>query len=244
MEKKLELLIIFIFVLAFIPIINVSAVQVYVGVQITATTPTDGSGNADPGRLWCLPVGTTMGFLEGDPPGSGSYIGGYTETTAPTCPGNTIWSPLMDLTNEAPYTIRIHPVYPGSCSGYFDGYYCWETWDVPGENKNCIDVCGRYGQTPADTTATTTGDPSGLDCYEGYLGNCTVAEKLKGSSCSSCTDSNAATYFSKTTDDCFYNDHEHFACSWSDADYVRACMCVFEGGGADDFNFSYTPTGL
>jgi len=111
MNKKIFLLIIAA-VLFLVPLAKVSAIQTYVGVKITATTPTNSAGNAsDSGKLWCLPVGTYLQVASGSPFGSGlAPIGPSANpvyTTTPTCPGSTIWSGLLNLTNGSLYTIRI-----------------------------------------------------------------------------------------------------------------------------------------
>lgn len=240
--KKTLLFATFFTALAFFPIARVSATNVYVGVQVTATTPINNSGVADTGKLWCLPVGTTMGLQNGVPPGSGylTPVGSTSNpvtTILPTCPGSTIWSGLLNLTNGTPYTIRIYTPARSFCSGIFGDYnYCFETWDVVGQNKNCNDICAHYGQTPMS---------SGTDCYAGYYTyNCATIEALKGSSCSTCT-AGSYNYYSKTDNSCFYKANSYVNCAWSDPNYVRMCICNLNNStGYSSFNFSFTPTGI
>jgi len=243
MRKKTLLFISFFVVLVFFPIMRVSATQVYVGVQITATEPIKSDGTIDPGVLWCLPTGTTMGIMSGT-----SYITPVSPTVnpvttiLPTCPGSTIWSGLLNLTSGTTYTIRIapQPGYFTFCSGYNYGGYCYETWDVAGQNKNCYEICAHYGQTPV---------VSGTRCYNTLL-NCNTIEKLKGSpciggpSCSTGCCSGSYSYYSKTTNECWYYSGwgPDNGCYWSDPNYVRACICNVNSTLANlIFDLSFIP---
>ena len=238
MTKKTLFFIISLSVLVFIPIAKVSAVNVYVGVQIAATEPINSSGYPDSGKLWCMGVNTKMGVYSGTFPGSTivSAIGGTsnpTTITSPLCPGGTVWSGLLNLTNGTTYTIKIVTPNYAFCSGYHYSY-CYETWDVVGQGKNCYDVCGRYGQTPMT---------SGTDCYSGNVNDCSRINTLRGITCATCN-SGSYTYYSKTTNDCWYK-NGYAPCEWSDPNYVRVCVCTLNTtAGPYTFNFAYTPTGL
>jgi len=222
----------------FFPLTKITATNVYVGVQIAATEPLNSSSQPDPGKLWCMGVGTTVGVLSGAPPGT-SYLTPVSPTLnpittiTPTCPGGTIWSGLLNLTNGTTYTIRIITLNHAFCSGYYYSY-CYETWDVVGQGKNCYDVCGRYGQTPMT---------SGTDCYSGNVNDCSRINTLRGITCATCN-SGSYTYYSKATNDCWYKTG-YASCTWSDPNYVRVCVCTLNtNAGPYTFNFAYTPTGL
>jgi len=73
MPPKILFFIIFLAVLMFFPLTKITATNVYVGVQIAATEPLNSSSQPDPGKLWCMGVGTTVGVLSGAPPGT-SYL--------------------------------------------------------------------------------------------------------------------------------------------------------------------------
>lgn len=247
MIKQYQLLIILLIALIFIPLAGVNATQTYVGVQVASTEPATQASQPDTGKLWCLPIGTSMGLMY-----SGSYVTASSTIanpivlTTPTCPGSTIWSGLLNLTNEASYTIRITPAdgsHKDFCSGYFDtnNNRCQETWDVAGEDKNCNEVCGHYGQT-ANTDYGSGGD----NCYSSFSSDtCAVIAKIKGSACSSCTATNNFSYYSKVDGSCFWTSGAYASCGWSDPADVRICVCNLNSDAAgNNFDFSFIPSGL
>jgi len=241
MNKKIFLLIIAA-VLFLVPLAKVSAIQTYVGVKITATTPTNSAGNAsDSGKLWCLPVGTYLQVASGSPFGSGlAPIGPSANpvyTTTPTCPGSTIWSGLLNLTNGSLYTIRIDAGggnYYSYCSGTNNSSYgCMESWDTPGENQNCSAVCAHYGQTVGSNW-------NGL--ANGY---CVDAVALKGSPCTTCNLSPSGFNYYDKSGNCWYYTNESPTGTWSDPNYIRVCRCNINNTGTNQlFDFPFTPTGL
>ena len=250
MNQKTLLLVILFVVLVFLPITKVNATQVYVGVQVTSTTPANSGEGADSGKLWCLPIGTTLGLSSGTT--FSSYLTSISPslnpvtTLQPTCPGSTIWSGLLNLTNAANYTIRIAPASNGKqlefCSGwnyYYTPYYayniCLETWDVAGENKNCNDICAHYGQTT--NNVYSLGTP---------YSSCAMIATIKGSPCTVCNTVTTYTYYDKNGN-CWSNptgwDNNY---TWSDPNYVRICACNVNNGttGGSNFDFSFIPSGI
>ncbi len=253
---KRNLLFVVLFIsLAFFPLARAGATNVYVGVQIISTEPLKIGGVADPGKLWCLPTNTTMGLVTGATPAGGGTGGTYitpqaltsnpVTTVAPTCPGGTIWSGLLNLTINTTYTIRMIMPAPTFCSGYQASWTdstCYETWDVVGQNKNCNEICARYGQTPRL-------GGTGTQCYS-YPGNADhgcnyIIKGVKGSACTSCTASASNySYYSKTTGACFYPANYYSDCTWSDPSQVRVCACLpIYSTTLGNFNFSFTTPG-
>lgn len=237
MTKKILFLLPLFIILMFLPVAKVWATNVYVGVQITATEPLKAYGVPDPGQLWCLPVGTGL-TIRNSTNTSDIVAISPTQTTVTStkslCPGDTIWSGLVNLTGGTVYNIRIvTPSHP-FCSGYYSSS-CYEVWDAVGQDKDCNEICGRYGQQPY----TSSGN-----CYDGGASNCNNIATLKGSPCTSCT-SGSYSYYSKSDGACWYH-NGYSTCNWSDPDYVRVCVCsiVYDPSGALTFLFPFTPTGI
>lgn len=158
-------------------------------------------------------------------------------TTSPTCVGgNTIWSGLLDLTNNADYQIYLYT--PNFCPGYLNGY-CWVSDTV---NENCCDVCSHYGLTAAGGESDCI---NSSDCYNNYYyddNNCTTEAKLMGSACSSCTTGASYAYYSSTDKSCYttYDSYNYYgSCSTALSGYNRVCACNY-ANTATGFLFSFT----
>jgi hypothetical protein len=253
-KSKTLLLIFFLVCLIFIPTIKANATNTYVGVQVTATQPNLYVNSAyvgDPASLWCLQTGTTMGLSTGAT--FSSYIAPVsganpTTTIAPTCPGGTIWSALLNLTLGSTYTIRIYPTSNSGCSGFRDPNtgVCMETWDVAGQNKDCYAVCGHYNQVPYVNSVNQCQGTYSTAPY------CNDLEKVKGSPCTTCT-AGSYTYYNKTTGDCYYhigydttyNDQLSNGCGWKDPNYVRVCPCtVLSTNEGSNYDFVWVASGF
>lgn len=240
MNKKILFLTVVLFILVFVPITKVSATQTYIGVQIAATQPINGSGVAVPTSLWCLPIGSNLAIMNYAGTSNITAVSpsvNPTVTTVPTCPLSTIWSGLVDLTNGTQYKIRIWPnTAMPFCSGYTDGTYCLETWDVVGENKNCNDVCVHYGQV----NRTDSNWPT-YDC--GTYANCNQIALIKGSPCTTCT-AGSYDYYDKNGNCWYYSGWCNR--TWSDPNYTRVCKCLptNTSSGTFNFDFPFTPSGL
>jgi len=226
---KIILLIFFLVALSIIPFVQIYADPVYLGVQITATQPITSYPYApQPGKLWCLPKDSTVSI---------SRTGFTTVTTIlqkPICPGDTVGLGPANLVSGNVYTIRVHPVFV-ACSGFYNANGdCYEAWDTLGQDKDCDDVCGRYGQTAW----------SGYYTGEGHSG-CSFISWTVGRNCTSCTANlNGLNYYSVNTGSCSYSLRtypQEGNTTWSDPAYIRVCKCNWQNSFNNmDFSFSYT----
>lgn len=219
MNKKILLLILFA-VLIFLPTLKVSAAQVYVGVQI--------SNNEKPGGgTFDLLTGTQMSVLTGAPPGSTTVSGSTVTTTSDTAIGDTLWTPLINLTSGSPYTVRLNVPFCFGDGKYDErGPYCWF---LGTDSQSCTDVCSDKGGTASS------------ECQESDE-SCVVMINF-GLDCDYCYESEEAYPFfypNGSTGYCYYpyyNYPGYNACDFDYSGYIRICACQFQTG---TFNFPFT----
>jgi len=219
MNKKISLLILFT-ILVFFPALQVSATQVYVGVQISNTEKPSG-GTFD------LLAGTQLSVLNGTPPGSTTVSGSSVTTANDTAIGDTIWTPLINLTSGSTYTARLSvPLCFGD--GKYDsrGPYCWF---LGTDSQSCTTLCSDKG----GTTSSECQEPDdsctmmiefGLDCDYCYEGEDPYPYFYPYGSTGYC-------YYA------YYSYPGYNTCDFGYSGYTRICACQFQTG---TFNFGFT----
>lgn len=231
---------------------KVNAEQVYVGVTIVHA----GIYGQPSGTNWCLPggyqnLGTQMvitkdsfcsasnsnqtassvcgscsGYCYGSSPDQVTY------TAFPTCPGGTIWSRLIDITNGDHYKVYLYT--PTFCPGYIDELgACWVS-DKP--NEDCNAVCSNYG-----LTSSGNGTDSCLSDTADDDSNCSIEASLMGSACSggcntgaSYSDYNPSTKVCNTTHPSYFYS---ISCSYSDPNFANVCSCNIPAAGDNGTGF-------
>jgi hypothetical protein len=173
MNKKILILLSVIFIVfTFVPFSMARASQVWVVAKISNAQNASGS--------FCLPIGTQMNI---------TGISNSTTTTAvSTCAGDSITSPLINLSSGS-HNLNI--VIP-SCSSYggkLDGSgRCWFTSTDP--NTNCTTLCQSEGLTTLSAKCCET-DPNCVMLDELLP---TLPTYLQQSTCSSCTQDYPSNY--------------------------------------------------
>jgi hypothetical protein len=148
-------------------------------------------------------------------------------TVNPSCAkGNTVWSPLLNLTNGTSYKACLYT--PSFCAGYESAAgYCLETDTTPGAQQDCNSVCGHFGQIPTDS------------CYEsGDSDNCSAIEALKGAPCLTCSPSTLYSFYDNSGN-CYYHNFYDASCSAAPSGVTRVCACYHASAGAG-FLFPFT----
>jgi len=198
-------------VLIFLPVLQVSAAQVYVGVKIGNTENPDG-------EVFDLLPNTQLSILNV----SGSTI----TTTEDTEMGDTLWTPLIDLTNGNQYTAQL--VVPFCFDpGEYDsrGPYCWFKGDA---NQNCNEVCSSNNTTILPDSNCIESDPDCimLAAFFGSIDNCRSGDP-------------APSLFTGWGYDTFWWGGTGGGdwCSYKTSSYQRICTCQFDTG---TFNFPFT----
>jgi len=201
------------FVLAFIIPNNVDAALVYVGTKIENTQSPEGG-------QFCLQSGTIMSVIDTD---GSTVLNAYT-TTQQACAGDTIWSGLVDLQNQAQYGVRLRV--PLCTDGDYREGKCWY---VGQQGQSCTTVCSTHGGTASTTcneslSQANIEDLAGITCM--YTQNyCPVYYEqyywvLNYIDCYTCLQGST------------YNN-----CGFSYYEATRICACAMSTG---TFNFPFT----
>jgi len=262
MAKKYILLFIFISLLAFaVPSGAVLAANYFVGVTISSgQAPGYPAGTTN--TNWCLPAYTdqysSFGFRFYIRNQNDQNLTPVSPTTnpvnlvGPACALDTVWSGLFNLTSGQTYKAYFQGNSYSSCSGVYGyngkSYYCWNSWDTPGQNKSCAQVCEHYNSqlvtysTGGSTYAYQYMYPDGYDSA-----NCGLISRLMGGTCSSCTtNATAGNYYHPTTYACYqtssyYVDNDQNG-QLQIPDVVRVCPCQLSDSSTASFSFNFTPT--
>jgi len=260
---KKYILLFFIILAAFaLPQVGLAA-NYFVGVTI-ASGQAPGNPSPATNTNWCLPA-------RGSSYGTQFYIrNGTTNLTpvsptanpinlpGPACAGDTVWSGLFNLTSGTTYNAYFN--LGGNNYNYCPGFWgstgdtncnnnctstCWVSWDTPGQNKSCNQVCSYYNLTNTYYTGTY---PWQIMGYSDGL-NCGIVSKLLGGTCSSCTQNATADYYNPTTFACYTTQSWYWAADaggngvLNDSSLVRVCPCNIQTTYTNiNFAFNFTPT--
>lgn len=209
---------------SFIFVAKVSAMQVYVGVQIT-TTEKSGGGSFD------LLAGTELNIWDGaEQKGSTKIL------EEDVSVGETVWLGLVDLENGSSYTVKLETPL---CFGMYDvrGPYCWYE---AANGQNCNDLCAEKGSAPesSDCYNSDTGLYDAPCCNEPDE-NCEI-QKALGHACATCYDDYLTGFYFLDDNFCLNGSYDSTTdyCDWSAINhYTRTCACEFEVGF---FSFPFT----
>ncbi len=234
-----------------------SAANYFVGVTI-ASGQAPGYPSGTTNTNWCLPAISpqTTGY------GTRFYIRSGTsnltpvspttnpiDLAGPACAGDTVWSGLFNLTSGTTYNAYFNAQSYAYCPGVMDydecqiwcDYSCWVSWDTPGQNKSCAEVCAHYGTTPRIYTSNYP------VLFRPAAHNCRTVAKLLGGTCSSCTTNGTYDYYNPTTFACTTTTSTHNTADANGnatlgSDLVRVCACNVLNSTAASFSFNFTPT--
>jgi hypothetical protein len=235
-----------------------SAANYFVGVTI-ASGQAPGYPSGVTNTNWCLPAispdstnwGTRFYIRSGT-----TNLTPVSPTTnpvdlaGPACAGDTVWSGLFNLTSGVTYNAyfnaQSYAYCPGTMAYYYNGsndsgIVCSTSWDTPGQNKSCAEVCSHYGTTPKMYTSNYPmlgQNPSR---------NCSTVSRLMGGTCSSCTTNGTYDYYNPTTYACTTTASTHNTADANGAatlgsDVVRVCACDLLNFTTASFSFNFTPT--